>query len=147
MNTVSTKGIIDYEILSFEQYLNYTPKINDTISSKLFWKLFYKKYKKFVWFYGNKIYKISTDPFRMYEVNTEKNTIFLDREIEENYIQKITITVILFILFILPKMFWGLPILSKEEITLFTLFLLFLVYLSFKIPKFIYRFRFNILRK
>lgn len=147
MNTISTKGIADHEIAVFKQYLNFKPELGDGISSSLFWKLFYKKYKHFVWFYENKLYKISSDPYRMYEVNTEVHTVFQDKGATDKQTEIITITLVLFILFGLSKVPLDLSLFSRDEVTLITFGLLFLLFLSFKVPKLFYRFRFKILRK
>ncbi|MEN9921093.1 MAG: hypothetical protein RLZZ517_71 [Candidatus Parcubacteria bacterium] len=147
MNTISTKGILDHEILSFKNYLNYKSEAHNQISSRIFWKLFYKKYKKFVWFHDGKIYKISTSPFEMYELNTERESIFLSRETLEKQTFKITILLILFILFILLRIPQDSLFVLEKYYPLSIWGLLLFVFISFKIPRLIYKFRFKILKK
>ena len=149
---IDTKEILGPEIARFEQYLKYNPKENesqDYITPQLFWKLFYLKHKHLVFWYGGKLYKVRTEPFKLYEVNAQHSSVFLDYNAKDKLIQNITIVVVIFILFGLTRILDGQNafIIPDRFMVPITFASLFLLYLSFKVPRLIYVLRFRLLKK
>lgn len=149
---INTREIIGPEIARFEQYLKYNSKDNeswDGITPRLFWKLFYLKHKHLVFWHENKLYKISTDPFKLHEINTQHGSVFLDYNTKEKWIQNIIIILIILILFGTTSVLeyqYSFP-LREGTTQLITWALIFILYLSFKIPRLIYILRFKLLKK